>query len=83
MPREGETAGGTGLVHTLHYRQVPQLTLPTFWVTKGRWAAIPKALSICYVLRMHQETSSPSAGPSEPGERTVSLISCADVIAPV
>lgn len=82
VSREGETAGGTGLVHTLHYRHVPEPTLPTFCVTEGSWAAIPKALSICYVLWMHQETTSPSAGPFEPGERTVSPISCA-VTAPV
>lgn len=44
---------------------------------------VPKALSICYVLGMRQETASPPDGTSGPGERTVYPVSCANVIAPM
>lgn len=67
----GDAAGGDGSVPhiTLQIQTPPAIPSYTSGWQKEAEAAIPKALSFCFVLGMHQETTSPPAGTSDPGER--------------
>lgn len=67
----GDAAGGDRSVPhiTLQIQTPPAIPSYSSGWQKEAEAAIPKALSFCFVLGMHQETTSPSAGTSDPGER--------------